>query len=157
MDRTELEAALTAADELLSADRVAPLATFETPNGPLTLLVTDRLRNRCRRERKWRSRALFSALEHAQDGFDPATPRTGLQGLFRVDREHGRESRMIDKLYPKFLDKPDELVAMLEEGLGTKRTRWTGVRLVHEPLRLLGFFVPGSPNQVVLVDLDIVR
>ena len=157
MDPTELEAALTAADAALSTDRVAPLATFDTPGGPLTVWVTDRLRNRCRRERKWRSHGLLQALGHAQHGFDPKVPRTGLQGLFRVDREHGRESRMIEKLYAKFLDKPDDLVALLEQGLGCPRARWTGVRLVHEPLRLLGFFVPGEPNQVVLVDLDIVR
>jgi hypothetical protein len=155
MDLAEAKAALADSNNVLQTQRVADFAELDTPNGPIRLCLTDRLRNRCRREKKWRSRGLLMALTAAGKGYDPDDHQRGVEGLFRVDRDRAITNRMMEKLFDGFLDKPDSLVPALEEAFGIDRVSWVPVRLVSEPFRLLGVFIPGEVSMVVLVDFDV--
>lgn len=156
MQLDEAKAQLKETDAVLQDQRVADFADLDTPHGPLRLCLSDRLRNRCRRAKKWRSRGLLMALTAASEGYDPEGFQRGVEGLFRIDRDRTLTNRMIDKIYDGFLDKPDPLVGALEEAFGVPANQWVPMRLVSEPFRLLGVLISLEETKVlVLVDLDL--
>jgi len=157
MDLKEAKRRLGEAEASLDEATFATFATFDTPHGPLEVLVTDRLRRRCRKGRVWRSTAMLTALKNAAYGLDARAPRSrgGQDGVFLVDRDHRPANSMMKKPYDRFLDKPDPPVGELATALDTDPARWTAVRLVSHHLRLLGVvFDAGDLARLVLVDYD---
>jgi len=126
---------------------------FETPHGRLSVLLTTRLRKKCKKGRIWKSSAMLTSLKNAAYGYDPKTglSRGGSDGIFRIDREFKPVNSMMKKLFTQFIDKPDPLVAELESYFSSHSSEWVPVRLVSHHLRLLGLFYS---QQLVLVDYD---
>ena len=100
---------------------------------------------------------MLSTLKNGAYGFDPDSPRSrgGADGIFKVDRHFRPRNSMMNKLFDRFLDKPDATVADIERELGTSIADWVPVRLVSHHMRLLGVLVrkPGS-DRLVLIDYD---
>ena len=100
---------------------------------------------------------MCTALKNAEYGFDARASRSrgGLDGVFSVDRNFSPANSMMKKLFDKFLDKPDPLVAELEQILGESADKWVAARLVSHHMRLLGVIsVSAGVPHMVLVDYD---
>ena len=157
MDLAEAKKKLEEAETALSLGPVAAFAEFDTPHGALSVSVTDRLRRKCRKGRVWKSAAMLTALKNAAYGFDPkaARSRGGADGIFLVDRGFRPVNSMIKKLFFQFIDKPDPLVPVLSDALGSAAEDWVPVRLVSHHMRLLGVLsLAGDVAHLVLVDYD---
>lgn len=156
MDIADAKTRLAEAEASLKDHSAVRFADFDTPFGSLRVLVTDRLRRKCRKGRVWKTPQMLSALKNAAYGFNSAAPRSrgGADGLFVVDRSFRPANSMTNKLFDQFIDKPDGLVTLLEDLLGTDRDAWIPVRLVSHHMRLLGVLSVGDPGQLVLVDYD---
>ena len=62
MDIADAKTRLAEAEASLEDRSAARFADFETPFGSLQVLVTDRLRRKCRKGRVWKTTQLLSAL-----------------------------------------------------------------------------------------------
>ena len=156
MDIAEAKTRLAEVEASLTDRPATRFADFDTPYGSLRVLVTDRLRRKCRKGRVWKSPQMLTALKNAVYGFNRDAPRSrgGADGLFLVDRDFRPANSMMKKLFDEFIDKPDGLVKPLEGLLGTSKDSWIPVRLVSHHMRLLGVLSFGDPGQLVLVDYD---
>jgi hypothetical protein len=158
MDLAETKQRLEAADAQLANSPVAPFAEISTPHGKLRVLVTDRLRRRCRKSKLWGAPPMLATLKNAAYGFDESKPRSrgGVDGIFLVDRRFRPVNSMMTKLFAGFLDKPDALVEELVTWLDASPATWTPVRLVSHHLRLLGVFAKTATGvgQLALADYD---
>nr|MEE4266887.1 hypothetical protein [Candidatus Krumholzibacteria bacterium] len=157
MDLAEVKKRLGDLDAVLTDRSVAEFGEFNTPHGGLSVWVSDRLVKKCRKGRVWKSPGMCTAMKNAEYGFDTKTSRSrgGADGLFQVDRHFSPVNAMMKKLFDQFLDKPDPLVATLENHFGVPAQKWIAVRLVSHHLRLLGFMVTSrGRSQLVLVDFD---
>jgi len=141
----------------LGQQPVSEFAEFPTPYGRFKVSVTERLRQKCKKGRVWKTSGMCTALKNAEYGFDPKSPRSrgGFDGIFSVDRNYRPKNSMIKKLYDQFLDKPDPLVEELEIVLGESSDKWVAARLVSHHMRLLGVISVGvQRSHMVLVDYD---
>lgn len=158
MDLGDARRRLEEAEALLSARLLAPFADFATPHGKLRVLVSERLRRRCRKGKVWKTPAMLATLRNASYGFDENAPRSrgGADGVFLVDRRFRPVNSMMTKLFARFLDKPDPLVSVVAGDLGVAPSMWTPVRVVSHHMRLLGVFARTADGtaHVVLVDYD---
>jgi len=157
MDLAEAKLRIARAEAVLDGHPVANFAEFATPHGELRVLVTGRLRKRCKKERIWKSSAMCTALKNAEYGFDPKASRSrgGSDGIFTIDRSFRPVNSMMKKLFARFLDKPDPLVSEIESVLDVASTNWVPARLVSHHLRLLGVIViKHGVSHLVLVDCD---
>ena len=157
MDLKECKQRIADAEQLLARSQLAEIARFATPHGTLALAITDRFRKRCKKGKVWKTPAMLTAVKNAAYGFDrmAARSRGGSDGIFCIDREYRPENSMMLKVFDQFLDRPDPLVAWLENELGSSVDRWTPVRLVSHHMRLLGVLIPQHMHSVlVLVDFD---
>ncbi len=157
MDLAVAKGKLQEAEAVLDMQPLAFFADFDTPYGVLRVSVTDRLRRKCRKGRVWKSAAMLTALKNAVYGFDAKAPRSrgGADGIFCVDRNYRPTNSMMKKLFDKFLDKPDPLVPLLAEELGSSPEVWVPVRLVSHHMRLLGIIsISGRVAQMALIDYD---
>ena len=144
-------------DAALDRESVIALGVLATPSGLLKVSLTARLRRACRKARVWKSAAMLTALKNARYGLDPARVRSrgGADGIFLLDRSHRPKNAMMKKLFSRFLDRPDPLVAVLAARGACRPEDLIPVRLVSHHLRLLGVVVPGPGcSELVLVDCD---
>lgn len=151
-----MRALLARGDNALADDVLADAGAIDTPNGPLVIVLTRRLRRRARRARQWGSRAMLVTLANSRYGYDPSQARSrgGRDGIFRLDRDFHPANAMQRKLFAGFLDRDDPLLDALERRFLATPDGWTPVRLVSHQLRLLGVLISGTPDWLVLVDLD---
>lgn len=157
MEPSELKQRLTAIETDLDRLPVVKLGTFDTPTGSITVALTDRLRKRCRKGRVWKSSAMLTALKNVRYGFDPqrARSRGGADGIFLLDRDFRPANAMMRKIFDRFLDRPDPLVAVLAEWLSVRADALVPVRVVSHHLRLLGVLAQRADGQgLALVDYD---
>ncbi len=70
---------------------------------------------RCERGRIWKTPAMLSTLRNAQYGLDGARTRSrgGADGVFLLDRGYLPRNELMRKLFDRFLDRPDPLVAVV--------------------------------------------
>ena len=154
---SELRKLLDLAEVELELDAVAKLADFGAGNHSLGVFITARLRRQCKKGRVWGSSGMLTALKNAEYGLDASRPRSrgGSDGVFLLDRAFHPPNAMMRKLFDRFLDKPDPLVAELEQRFGVLSEQWLPVRVVSHHMRLLGVLIRGSGGDVlVLVDYD---
>ncbi len=100
---------------------------------------------------------MLTALKNASYGFDASAPRSrgGSDGIFCLDRSFKPANAMMTKIYARFLDKPDPLVAQLQASFEAPADTWTSTRLVSHHMRLLGVLFSHQGGAVlVLVDCD---
>ena len=157
MELSALKKRLTDIEAELDSDPMLELCRFETPGGKVVVSITDRLRRSCRRGKVWKSNAMLTALKNAQYGLDRTRPRSrgGADGVFLLDRSFQPANEMMRKLFDRFLDKPDPLVAVLASRLATRAEDLVPVRVVSHHMRLLGILVERvDASQLVLVDYD---
>ena len=157
LDLAEVRRLLDLAEAELVEHPIAKLTEVQVGTRPLGLFVTARLRRQCRKGRVWKSPGMLTALKNAGYGLDLARPRSrgGSDGIYLLDRGVRPPNAMMRKLFDRFLDKPDPLVAQLEERFGVPSTDWLPVRVVSHHLRLLGIFIRrASEESLVLVDYD---
>lgn len=153
----ELERLVRAQEPALESSPFAVVRTFERNGRPLHLGLTLRLKERCRRVRVWLSRPFLSTLKNASYGFDSDRPRSsgGVDGIYRVDRDHRPSNAMMDKLFARYLDREDSGVREVAGALGASVATLTAVRLVSHHMRLLGVLHRGADaDWLVLVDQD---
>lgn len=157
MELSEVRRRLEALEGELEARLVVPFADFDTPHGALRVSVTSRFKQKCQKGRIWKSPSQLTALKNAAYGFDPKCSRSrgGADGIFIIDRSFHPPNSMMKKLFAQFLDKPDALVPVLVQALGSPPEGWFPVRLVSHHLRLLGVIAaPEGGAHLVLVDYD---
>lgn len=157
MDFAEVKQKLEAAEVVLVGQPTAVFAEFHTPHGELRVVLTDRLRRKCRKGRVWKSPAMLSALKNAAYGYDLNAPRSrgGADGIFLVDRDFRPVNSMVKKLFDQFIDKPDPLVPVLADVLRWPKESWIPVRLVSHHMRLLGIISAlHGITQLTLIDYD---
>jgi hypothetical protein len=157
MDLTEIKERLEEAEATLATQSLVVFADLDTPHGLLSVIITDRLRRKCRKGRVWKSTGMLTTLKNAAYGFDSKMSRSrgGADGIFRMDRGFRPVNSMMKKLFTKFLDKPDDLVAELADALESPSDRWIPVRLVSHHMRLLGVVsLAGGVARLALVDYD---
>ena len=157
MDFGDIKQKIEATEAVLARAPVADLIEQETPHGPLRVVITDRLRRKCKKGRVWKSTAMLTALKNAGYGYDAKAPRSrgGSDGIFLVDRTFKPPNAMMKKLFGQFLDKPDPLVSVLSDLLKTDPRDFIPVRLVSHHMRLLGVLSSAyNPSTLVLVDYD---
>ncbi len=157
MDLTDIKARVIEIEPLLARQPWVELETFSRDGRPLRLLLTDRLRKRCRKEGVWRSRELWATLKNAAHGFDPERARSasGRDGIFLLDRGHRPENEMMRKIFDGFLDKEGSGAPELAESMGSQPAELLPVRLVSHYLRLLGLLRRGETSDtLILVDCD---
>ncbi len=157
MELSALKKRLTDIEAKLDSDPVLELCRFETPLGKVVLSITERLRRSCRRGKVWKSNAMLTALKNAQYGLDRTRPRSrgGADGVFLLDRGFQPPNEMMRKLFDRFLDKPDPLVAVLASRFAIRAEELVPVRVVSHHMRLLGVLVEREDaSQLVLVDYD---
>ena len=153
MDLTTAKSILNDCSRGLDDKRIVAFHSFDTPHGPLTVHVTDRLRKKCIKAKLWKKPAMLTALKNAAYGFDSKAGRSrgGSDGIFVVDRDFTPPNAMMKKLFDQFIDKPDELVDDITETFDVGADDWVPCRLVSHHLRLLGVLVG---DDLVLVDVD---
>jgi hypothetical protein len=156
MDLPELKKRLTEIESELDSGAFVSFATVPTPGGDLRVVVTDRLRKACRKGKIWKSPAMLTALKNAQYGLDRNRSRSrgGSDGIFLLDRTFHPPNEMMRKLFDRFLDKPDPLVALLMSRLKVRLDDLIPVRVVSHHMRLLGVLVERPEATLVLVDYD---
>jgi len=160
MDLSDIKKRLTEIEGLIVDQSVVELMTFDTPHGKLKVLVTDRLRRKCRKGRVWKSPEMLTALKNVAYGFDVKASRSrgGADGIFCLDRDYKPANSMMKKIFAQFLDKPDKsdpLVLLIEETLKSQKKELVPVRVVSHHMRLLGVLLTSSSRpQLVLVDYD---
>ncbi len=156
-DPSAIKKRLTEIERDLDLDPVVELCRFETPRGHVVVSITDRLERSCRKGKVWKSHAMLTAIKNAQYGLDPTRLRSrgGADGVFLVDRSFRPANEMMRKLFDRFLDKPDPLVAVLASRLATRPEDLIPVRVVSHHLRLLGLLIEQEKAwHLVLVDYD---
>ena len=157
MDLSELKRQLDHIEASLKSSPIIDLGNFETPVGEITVAITGRFRKRCRRGRVWKSNSMLTALKNVQYGFDPRHSRSrgGADGVFLIDRNWRPPNEMMRKMFDRFLDKPDPLVAVLVERFGVPAGQLIPVRVVSHHLRLLGVLIKREIGaNLALVDYD---
>jgi hypothetical protein len=157
MDLAEAKALLSSIETTLADVPMVALSTFDTPHGQLELYITERLRRQNRKGKVWKSHGMLATLKNAAYGFDAASSKSrgGADGIFKLNRDFRPPNLMIKKLFDRFLDKPDPLVAELEDALNTAQRDWTPIRLVSHHMRLLGVLTRNdTATRIVLVDYD---
>ncbi len=157
MELADVRRKLASTEPVLAEEPMATLGEFDTPHGRLSVIVTARLRKKCRKGKVWKSIAMLSALKNVAYGFDAQAPRSrgGVDGVFRVDRSFRPANSMMKKLFGGFIDKPDPLIPLLVGALGAPVEEWIPVRLVSHHLRLLGVLSQGRSGALLaLVDQD---
>jgi hypothetical protein len=157
MELAELKERLVEIEDRLEAEQVVELGRFDTPAGPMVVLITERLRKRCRKGKVWKSNAMLTALKNIQYGLDRTRPRSrgGSDGVFLLDRGFQPPNAMMNKLFDRFLDKPDPLVAVIRARLSASAGELVPVRVVSHHMRLLGVLVErAGGGQLTLVDYD---
>lgn len=153
----DLKQRLAAIEAELAVRPCVHFLTLDSAHGSLSVWLTARLRKACRRGRVWQSTAMLTALKNVGYGFDRSRPRSrrGMDGVFRLDREFRPRNEMMRKLFDRFLDRPDALVALLAEKFSVDAATFVPVRVVSHHMRLLGVLVDGGTEaQLVLVDYD---
>ena len=155
----DLRSRLDALESTLSGAPLVTLHVVATPAGPLRVALTERLRQRSKKARAWKCRAMLQTLKNARYGFLPDRPRArgGLDGIFLVDRRFRPVNAMMRKLFDGFLDKPGSPASAIADALGVPLATLLPVRLVSHHMRLLGLLTPdldGDGRVLVLVDLD---
>jgi hypothetical protein len=121
------------------------------------LVVSDRLRRACRKGKVWKSNAMLTALKNAAYGLDRdhARSRGGADGVFMLDRDFRPANEMMRKIFDRFLDKPNPLVAQIAARYGAPLAALLPVRVVSHHMRLLGVCIEsGDGKRLVLVDYD---
>jgi len=157
MDLSALKKRVSDIEIELDSHAVVELCRFETPGGKVVLSVTDLLRRACRKGKVWKSNAMLTALKNVQYGLDRTRMRSrgGADGVFLLDRGFQPANEMMRKLFDRFLDKPDPLVAVLAARFTTRVEDFVPVRVVSHHMRLLGVFLErADASQLVLVDYD---
>ena len=157
MKLEEAKQRLRAAEQNLRESGLAEFATVETPHGHLRVVVSHRLRRRCRKAGVWASAQMLTALKNIAYGFDEAASRSrgGADGIFRIDRGYRPANSMMKKVFDQFLDKPDPLVSTIATMLGSTPDVWVPVRVVSHHMRLLGVLDRRTTESVlVLIDYD---
>ena len=157
MKLEEAKQRLKALEPKLRKSGFAEFATVETSHGPIRVVVTDRLRRRCRKAGVWASAPMLTALKNVAYGFNEAASRSrgGADGIFRIDRGFRPANSMMKKVFDQFLDKPDPLVYTIATMLGSTPDVWVPVRIVSHHMRLLGVLDRRATESVlVLIDCD---
>jgi len=157
MQLADLRQRLTDLEPVLSSTPLAEACRFITPTGLMVVSITERLRRSCDRARIWKTPAMLSTLRNAKYGLDRARTRSrgGADGVFLLDRGYLPRNEMMRKLFDRFLDRPDPLVAVVCSAFGVPSHDLVPVRLVSHHMRLLGVLVvQEEASQLVLVDYD---
>lgn len=157
MDLAALKVRLANAETLLDEEQLVNLCEYETPHGHLSLVITDRFRRARRKGKVWKSNAMLTALKNAAYGLDRDRTRSrgGADGIFLLDRDYRPANEMMRKIFDRFLDKPDPLVAVIEERYCVSPGAMLPVRIVSHHMRLLGVFIDaGEDARIVLIDFD---
>ena len=100
---------------------------------------------------------MLTALKNAAYGLDRERTRSrgGADGIFLLDRDYRPANEMMRKIFDRFLDKPDPLVAVIAERYRVSPEAMLPVRVVSHHMRLLGVFIDaGDRVQIVLIDYD---
>jgi len=100
---------------------------------------------------------LLTDLKNATSGFDvkASRRRSGVDGIFCIDRNYRPPNSMMRKLFDRFMDRPDPLLPQLSATLEAPVEDWIPVRLVSHHMRLLGVIsVANGAAQLILVDYD---
>ena len=157
MDLATLKSRLADVEATLDADPLVELCGLETPHGDLSVVISDRFRRACRKGKVWKSNAMLTALKNAAYGLDRERTRSrgGADGIFLLDRDYRPANEMMRKIFDRFLDKPDPLVAVIAERYGVSPGAMVPVRVVSHHMRLLGVFIDeGSRGRIIIVDFD---
>lgn len=157
MELSFLKSHLTEVEALLDEGELAELCVFETPRGRLAIVISRRFRRACLKGRVWKANAMLTALKNAAYGLDPVRTRSrgGSDGIFMLDRDFRPKNEMMRRIFDRFLDKPDPLVAALATRYGVPPAAMLPVRVVSHHMRLLGVLLEtGDVSQIVLVDFD---
>lgn len=157
MDIKEAKKRLIELEKDLAIAAIVEFSKFETENGDLKLYVTDRFRRLCRKGKVWKTNEMLSAIKNASYGYNLVSSRSrgGLDGIYLLDRGFSPENNMMKKIFGKFLDKPDPLVADISSTFETEASELLPVRLVSHHMRLLGVIAQQDEELcLVLVDYD---
>ena len=157
MTLDEWKQKVTALEGRFAGEPFVHLHTVERGARPLQVALTERLRQRARRERRWKSVPFLTALKNVEYGFDETKARSlgGADGIFLLDRGFTPRNDMVRKIFDRYLDRPGSGVDDVAANLGAPREQLLAARVVSHHMRLLGVLWRGpSADWLVLVDLD---
>lgn len=157
MTLDEAKQLIEQAEPLLNGSPFVAVHVFQRNDKELTLAITDRLRQSCKKARVWKSKPMLTAIKNAEYGFDQNYTRSsgGSDGIFILTRDHQPANQMMKKLFDKFIDKPGSEAQAIADELHTPLNSLVPVRLVSHHLRLLGVLKSSSEGDtLVLVDFD---
>jgi len=159
MSLQEYKNLIQQAEPLLLNEKFVIIKDFIRNNRKLSLAITARLQQKCKKGRVWKNKALLTALKNAEYGFDPNHPHSpgGNDGIFILTREHKKTNQMMNKIFNKFLDNPKEqgFISDIAKRLETSEKELIAVRLVSHHMRLLGLLHCSDKGDIlVLVDFD---
>ncbi|MBN1181763.1 MAG: hypothetical protein JXB49_05700 [Bacteroidales bacterium] len=131
--------------------------TFIRDEKKLHLAITERLKQKSRKGRIWKSKAFFTAFKNAKYGYDvnQASSKGGKDGIYLLTRDHVPANEMMNKIFDRFLDKPDQLAIQIADYLKVELDELQAVRIVSHHLRLLGVLKhEDKQDTIILVDYD---
>lgn len=157
MDLRTAKNKITEIESQLAEAPFLAFGSFTRDGRVLHVSLTERLRRRCRKVGVWKSKEFLTALKNVEYGIDEKRlrSRSGLDGIFLLDRDFKPENEMIRKLFDRYIDKPHSGVNEVAKSLGVKADSLIGVRVVSHHMRLLGVLSRGeNKDWLVLVDFD---
>ena len=157
MTLSDLEKKVERAESVLDERGAVIVHSFERKGRLLRVVLTDRLRRKCKKGKTWNTRAFLSTLENAKYGFDErrARSRGGADGIFVLNRSYSPKNEMMRKIFDRYLDRVESGAEKMARLIGTTVDELQAVRLVSHHMRLLGVMHRAEEvDWLVLVDYD---
>jgi hypothetical protein len=154
---TELKTKVAAIEPLLNQNTFVVLEEQQCNERKLIIALTHRLYILLKKQKLWQSNDFLITLKNAKYGFNHNNPRSrgGKDGIFLVEKNFKPRNKMIDKLYDRFIEKPNSGINEIASSLGTTSKNLKAVRLVSHHMRLLGLlFIKENEDWIVLIDYD---
>lgn len=157
MDLKELKIKVKEIENDLERYPFLKVVDFHEGNRSVSVYLTPRLKNKCKKGKVWNSRQFLITLMNAKYGYKEDNPRSGggQDGVFLVDRKFKPRNEMQNKLFDQFINKAKEdYLSIIKEFSGPQKT-FLPVRVVSHHMRLLGLLLIEECDHVILVDYDV--
>ena len=157
MDLIQVKELIESKEKELGNSVFVVVYTFERDGRKLHLAITERLKQRCRKARIWKSKPFLTAIKNVEYGFDPVRAQSpgGSDGIFILTRNYKPKNEMMKKIFDRFLDKSGELADEITKEMKILKSDLIPVRLVSHHLRLLGVLKHDKDEDIlILVDFD---